>query len=183
MTSGNTTDERYRALLDVSEKIAAHRDLAAPSHDVRVRGCVLAVGRYFFGRGAAGFLDEEGRAAGGGGGGGVGGSGSTAARNGSTPVFSMIDFLSARVRTRRAIFCFRIRPNRDLSPLRRDMVNTCFQNKCKGDRCSRQPASLKESTLHAAIRAQRRTIRRRRERAGHERHHRRNLVNRGKTLQ
>jgi hypothetical protein len=43
----------------------------------------------------------------------------------------MIDFLSARVRTRRAIFCFRIRPNRDLSPLRRDMVNTCFQNKCK----------------------------------------------------
>jgi formate hydrogenlyase transcriptional activator len=34
MTPGNTTDERYRALLDVSEKIAAHRDLPALFHDL-----------------------------------------------------------------------------------------------------------------------------------------------------
>ena len=34
MTPENTTDERYRALLAVSEKIAAHRDLPALFHDL-----------------------------------------------------------------------------------------------------------------------------------------------------
>jgi formate hydrogenlyase transcriptional activator len=34
MTPGNSTDEHYRALLDVSKKIAEHRDLAALFHDL-----------------------------------------------------------------------------------------------------------------------------------------------------
>ena len=35
-------------------------------------------------------------------------------------------FKSFRYRTRRAIFCFRTRLNRDLSPLIPDMMNSCY---------------------------------------------------------
>src|ERR1700683_1751789 len=34
MTPENSSDERYRALLDVSKKIAEHRDLSALFHDL-----------------------------------------------------------------------------------------------------------------------------------------------------
>lgn len=55
-------------------------------------------------------------------------------RSGSTPVLFVIAFLSSRMRTRRAIFCFRNRPNCDLSPFRLDIPQVYGKAKSPGKR-------------------------------------------------